>query len=80
MKKIFQQFAKRWELHEDIVEIIYHLIDENGVKYGKTSKILSKLKVEICPRQLRYFYKKVKLEYNFKDKHPKNYSQLLRKC
>lgn len=80
MKHIFQQFAEKWELHEEIVEIIYHWIDEKGVKYNRTSKILMQLKIEICPRQLKYFYRKVKLERDLKDKHPANYSQLLKRC
>jgi len=84
MKDIFQQFAEKWELHEEIVEIIYHWIDENGVKYSKTSKILLHFKIVICPRQLKYFYRKVKLTDRYGNKEnigARNYCKLvISKC
>lgn len=80
MREIFKQFSKHWGIHEDIVEVIYHLIDDNGVKYTKTSKILFQFNVEICPRQLKYFYRKVKLTQRYGDKESigkKNYIRLV---
>lgn len=77
-----KSFAKKWGLEESSVYTIYVFIQQSGVKYGKTSRALKSFNIELSTRQLKYFYKKVRLyeRYDISQKgKPKNYSNLLRR-
>ena len=76
------EFSKKWGVSQDAVTTIFTIIKDSGRKYGRSSRMLKVLGIELSQRQLKYFYKRV----NFYVKHgidikgrPTNYSALLRK-
>ena len=78
---IFQTFATRWNVQKDQVQYIFTLIERTGGKYGKSSRVLKGFGFIVTPRQLKYFYRKVKLHERLKISSkgkPSNYSKLLR--
>lgn len=56
-----KQFAEKWDLAEGTVNTIWIVIKNTGNKYGKVSRMLRNLGVNLSPRQLRYFYRKIQL-------------------
>jgi hypothetical protein len=60
-KKLQQAFAKKWHFSEEMVFTIYAMIRDAGGKYGKTARALKGFKVKLSSRQLKYFYRKVRL-------------------
>lgn len=81
-EKLKKTFAKKWKMDEDVVFTIFRMIQDAGAKYGKVSRTLKGFSIQLSSRQLRYFYRKVKM-YNkydiIKKGKPKNYSELLRR-
>ncbi len=81
-KEVLQSFSKKWGMGEQEVYTIFTMIRDSGRKYGKTSRALMTFNVQLSPRQLKYFYRKVKLYETYrigKKGKPKNWSILLRK-
>lgn len=80
--KLFQDYAHKWQVKPETVKSVYVLVESNGGKYGKSHRELEGLGIDITTRQIRYFYKKVRLhqrlDVNHKGK-PENYRELLRK-
>ncbi len=80
-KKIQQTFSKKWKLDESVVETIYIIIGQQFRHYGKVSRFLKGLNIQLSARQLKYFYHRVNMsEWLNEDNmgRPKNYSELLR--
>ena len=80
--KLQDNFSKKWKLNKDMVYTIYRLIKDYGRKYSKVSRTLKEFNIKISPRQLKYFYKKEKLNERLdmdKKGKPLNYRNLLRK-
>jgi len=60
-KNLQQSFAKKWDLSEEVVFTIYAMIRDAGGKYGKTARALKGFKIKLSARQLKYFYRKIRL-------------------
>ena len=79
---IFEVYAVKWKLQKEQVQYIYSLIDQLGGKYGKSARVLKGFGFPISPRQLKYFYKKVRLHERLKiatKGKPANYRELLKR-
>ena len=72
-------FSKKWNVTENMVTTIYYLINDSGRKYGRTSRILKTFAIELSPRQLKYFYRKLNfyIKFGIEAKgRPSNYTQM----
>lgn len=85
MNRMYKHFSKKWGLEEPTVHSIFLMIDGTGQfgkpRYGKTSKALKDMGLSLSPRQLRYFYRRIKLEVRIsieKKGKPQNYRDLVR--
>ncbi len=80
-KNILTTFSKKWRLKEETVETIYTIIGQQGRQYGRVSRFLRGLNIQLSARQLKYFFHRARLaeriDENEKGK-PANYAQLLR--
>lgn len=77
---MFQEFSKKWGLKEPTVLSIYRVIQDCAGQCGRAHKILKSFEIRLSTRQLRYFYKKVKLTERYGDKDEigsKNYHNLV---
>lgn len=80
-KKIQKDYSKKWGLDEQVIFTIFTMIRDVNGKYGKVSRTLISFNIKIPARQLKYFYRKVKLYERMDIEHkgkPKNYSELLK--
>ena len=77
---IFKEYSKKWNLMPKNIEMIFNIVNNNKGRYNESVRELNEFKIFLKPRQIRYFYKKVKLceriEIVKKGK-PKNWSKLL---
>ena len=79
---MFQHFAKKWGLAEPTVRTIFLIIENNGGKYGRSSRDLRGMGVMLSARKLKYFYQRVRLENQYgtrKDIGDFNYNKLIKK-
>lgn len=77
-----KNFALKWNMDEEKVNSIYHLIQSYNGKYGKAQRALKQFGIKLSVRQIRYFYRKVRLteRYGGKDKIGQdNFSKLVNK-
>ena len=82
MNKMIKNFALKWKMDEDKVNSIYYLIQSYNGKYGKAQRALKQFDIKLSVRQIRYFYRKVKLTERYGDKDKigqDNYDKLVNK-
>ena len=76
---LFIEFSEKWMLDYDAVHVIYMIVSFSH-RYTKTSQTLNKLGIQLSPRQLKYFCRKIELTQQYKsEKHIglKNYRKLV---
>ena len=61
---VIKEYSKKWGIDDETTRTIY-LILEYTNKFSRTARSLNELGFESSPRQLRYFYNKIKLSERF---------------
>jgi len=61
---VLKEYSKKWGIDYETTHTVY-LILEYTNKFSRTARSLNKLGFESSPRQLRYFYNKIKLSERF---------------
>lgn len=58
---LFEHFGKKWTLATETVTTIFYMVSSSERKYGKVSRALGGMGIDLSARQLKYFYKKIVL-------------------
>lgn len=79
---LFEKYAKKWFMQPGTVHFVYETLRDAGSQYGKVSRRLTRVSIYLTARQLKYFYRKIRLTKRYgipEDIGKENYTKLVNK-